>query len=703
MKCIGCVVLLNVAILTEATILMTSRDGSECVANVSRRETRYVPYKETYKVQKWVFYKIMTRVNYRIDYVTVWMTESRCCDGYRRQSSHCEPICLRACHGGYCFSPNNCTCWSGHEPSNDPQLKDHVCMPRCDSNCTNGICAMPNVCRCNSGYRLTNNNLYCLPICPVECAPLNAHCAAPDTCTCNPGYAREPDEKNSANCLPQCDVPCQNGKCTAPNLCTCDDGYAPEGPDTSLCKPICEHNCTHGTCAAPNTCSCLPGYRSKNDSFCEPSCSEPCIRGTCTGPDTCVCEDGYGLSESSKYVCQPICENCRNGVCSAPGVCVCNEGFRLNGTEEGKRVCTPFCKIPCEPYGTCDAPNTCTCFDGYGVIDTSGRENEISSNATEEHASACEPICHQSCVHGKCIGPDSCSCDPGYRASTNDSNICQPTCEVDCGGYGACTAPNVCTCNEGCVLDATDRCMPFCNSTCQNSTCVEPNRCQCLDGFVSMNESVCVAFCENDCGNGTCVAPNECRCDAGFVNNQNNSCVRPCTRECKGHGVCVDEHRACECSYGWTGWDCDQPTVCILLMNLDDESLHGVTVHNETNSTLMDARRYAPYCYECNGVVGNKSLCYAMPPVNGASAVGCFVETESPCTLMYRNNTDAVSIMAGALAVVALLIMAIASAAAYFMIRRHRRRNRRSAIVQSALFQGAVANVSLLSEEDSPQ
>ena len=115
--------------------------------------------------------------------------------------------------------------------------------------------------------------------------------------------------------------------------------------------------------------------------------------------------------------------------------------------------------------------------------------------------------------------------------------------------------------------------MPTCSS-CENGICVAPHVCQCLEGFVKESEGSCVAFCENSCENGKCVAPNECRCDIGFEISANGICVKPCTRVCKGHGVCVEDEKPCECSYGWTGWDCDQPTVCILVMDFDDKTVN---------------------------------------------------------------------------------------------------------------------------------
>ncbi|XP_017764952.1 PREDICTED: uncharacterized protein LOC108554259 [Eufriesea mexicana] len=595
MRIVGSIVFINTILVMEVLLLGTNEDGSVCSVVVSRRESRYVPYRERYKDIYWNFEIVKTRFNYRIEHFIVTETEKRCCVGYKAQNGICVPMCSDQCENGKCTKPNTCECDEGYQPSSDPAKKAHVCEPVCKGYCQNGVCILPDMCVCNPGYQ-TENYLHCRPICHEDCEKRNAYCARANQCVCKPGYQSDDSNAEDSNrtlCTPICGTRCVNGKCTAPDVCTCHDGYKPSSDETM------------------------------------------------------------------KHVCEPFCEKpCVNGSCTAPGVCNCTDGYWLNGTKE-EQACVPFCRVPCEPHGRCVAPDTCSCFHGYRTIDTSVKENEIPSNVTDEHASACEPVCEQSCANGRC------------------------------------TEPNVCTCDEGYVKDAKGSCKPSCSS-CVNGTCIAPMKCQCLQGFVQSNESVCAPYCENGCENGECVAPNDCRCLTGFqMNRSNSTCVKSCTRACKGHGICVEDEKPCECSYGWTGWDCDQPTVCILLIDVDDKSLAGLTVHNETNSTLIDAKRYTPYCYQCKETVDNTSFCFSISSDDSPSTIGCFVETESPCYLMYHSSTDAVSRMAGTLAAVTILIMAAATAATYFVIRRHQK-----SIAQSALFQGSVANESLISNED---
>ncbi|XP_050484021.1 multiple epidermal growth factor-like domains protein 11 isoform X1 [Bombus huntii] len=702
MRYIGGIIFINSILITGVMMSSWSTrqpknelDDSdhECIVRFSRREERFVPYTETYKARKWgLFYVIKTRTNYRSEYRTTWVTEKTCCNGYVKNDNVCVPVCSVPCINAKCVKPNTCECEEGFRQ----QYVSFACEPVCEGNCKNGVCQSPNKCMCNTGYELSADKLHCQPICQQNCEQLNARCVGPNHCVCNPGY-----ELSDLLCKPICKMPCENGKCTAPDVCTCNDGY--ELMDMFTCTPKCEQPCKYGNCTAPNNCTCNPGYQQNEAKDCEPICSESCVNGTCIAPEVCSCDPGYGLLNDSKYVCEPMCEKaCVNGTCTAPDICSCHDGYQVsgddtmkhvcepicekpcgNGTctapgvcnctegywfEEEERTCLPFCKIPCEPGGTCVAPDTCSCFDGYRTIDTNVKENEVLDKITDGYISACEPICEPSCKHGKC------------------------------------TAPNFCTCNDNYTRSSDNRCMPICSS-CENGICVAPHVCQCLEGFVKESEGSCVAFCENSCENGKCVAPNECRCDVGFELSANGTCVKPCTRVCKGHGVCVKDEEPCECSYGWTGWDCDQPTVCILVMDFDDKTVNRLTVHNETNSTQMDARHYAPYCYQCNDTEGNKSFCFTITSDHGPSTIGCFVERESPCYLsMYHSSTNTVSRMVGTLTAITIVIIATATTAAYFFIRRQRKMKTRAAIVQNDLYQETItheANECLISEDES--
>ncbi|CAL7938519.1 unnamed protein product [Xylocopa violacea] len=643
---VGSVILLN-AILVTGSTAWASNDESLCVVIVSRRVSVYVPYTETYKDRKWgAFYQTRTRTNYKIEYKTVWVQDMACCFGYRKIENRCVPICSDPCVHGNCTKPETCECEKGYRRSKESTArKRRECEPVCETDCANGVCESPGECACNAGYRLTEDKLHCSPICRTNCEEGNARCLEPDKCTCDPGY-----------------------RAVSPN----QDAE----PGRTICAPVCELPCpcTMGTCIAPDVCSCNDGYgllSTDSKYVCEPICEKPCVNGDCTAPGVCSCRDGYAfdadrVDASGNVVCEPVCEkSCANGECVAPGVCNCTEGYRLNGTAE-ERACVPICNLPCEPRGTCVAPDTCNCSEGYRPIDTAAN-GKIPARIS---VNVCEPVCNETCENGKC------------------------------------TEPNVCTCDEGYAMDhqAGKGCEPFCSS-CRNGSCIGPDLCRCFEGFVPSNESVCVPYCNDSCANGECVAPYECRCHAGFQTNTNdNGCVLPCTRACKGHGVCIEDDKPCECSYGWTGWDCDQPTLCILLFNPDDDNLDELTIRNETNSTMTDARLYAPYCYRCNETVTGDSFCFAITePDDRPSTVGCFVDTGPTCYQMYSSHgTDAVSRIAGTLAAVTVLIMAaVTSTATYFLIRTHRRKKMRAAVVQSALLEESTANEPLFSREES--
>lgn len=102
----------------------------------------------------------------------------------------------------------------------------------------------------------------------------------------------------------------------------------------------------------------------------------------------------------------------------------------------------------------------------------------------------CKPICRPDCGNGRCVQPNICNCDAGYRADeTYSLNIgCVPVCSHTCV-YGKCTEPEVCLCNYGYQLtDDHYICEPICNVPCATgSYCYKPDQCLCLDGYKMIN------------------------------------------------------------------------------------------------------------------------------------------------------------------------------------------------------------------------
>jgi hypothetical protein len=141
----------------------------------------------------------------------------------------------------------------------------------------------------------------------------------------------------------------------------------------------------------------------------------------------------------------------------------------------------------------------------------------------------CEFFCEGGCGAGVCIGPNKCSCKPGFK-------LIQDTCMAECPKgckNGKCIGPNVCGCDPGWTLDKTGTiCEPHCREPCLNADCTAPNTCTCKKGYTSdpsnPSGNRCVAHCPGGCENGTCSAPNFCICNPGFVKEVkgSNRCVR---------------------------------------------------------------------------------------------------------------------------------------------------------------------------------
>ncbi|KAG7190334.1 hypothetical protein KM043_006449 [Ampulex compressa] len=639
-----------------------------CQEAISQYKTRYVPYVETYmhKVLG-IFHKVKSRINYKIEHYLDYHTEAVCCVGYTRSQFSCKPTCTKPCQNGVCIKPETCKCNPGYIESSN-----NLCVPVCASNCLNGQCIEPNVCSCNPGYLLSKDRLSCYPSCPDSCTQSHGSCTTPNVCVCMHGYEISKEttvaatQKANETCVPICKTKCIGGKCVKPNVCSCNPGFEQDPENEFVCVPKCTNACIFGKCTAPETCTCIEGYvRSEQEHACKPYCNESCVMGTCIAPERCSCNDGYGLLETSRYVCHPICEDaCLNGVCTAPKVCTCNEGYSREDQGNGT-TCEPICEPSCEPYGTCTSPRECTCFEGYELRGGHSMQDNSSS-------SACVPICEKSCINGACTEPNTCKCNPGYRPTSQNSTnicepicdepctkngvctapnkctcmegynsteeggkeICEPICEFSCGQNGTCTAPNVCTCDGGYANENNGSCTHVCEVPCLNGTCIGPNTCNCTEGFAPRNESVCEPVCEKGCENGECVAPNVCRCDDGFALNEGNNtefaCVAECTRNCSGRGVCASNDESCECLDSWTGWDCGDPTFCVLTMDLDDSKLQRIAVLNDTNDTLLESRDDLPSCYNCADSIDNATLCYAVQLNYSESVISCFLSTDLP-------------------------------------------------------------------------
>ncbi|TGZ45745.1 Uncharacterized protein DBV15_04418 [Temnothorax longispinosus] len=616
------------------------------MCNESRNVSRLVPYTETYRYKPEHAmpgepYQIKTRSNYKKEF----HTELTCCEGYVQSGAMCVPRCPQSCQNGTCKEPDLCTCNTGYRMSSNGS-----CVSQCTNHtCVNGTCVDSGVCNCNEGYLLDSDGFTCRPVCPVQCEETHGYCTEPNVCTCPSGYRQHKrfDHVFKFMCEPVCDPECENGLCVAPNVCMCADGYEKStDPYDSFCHPKCGDSCDFGRCESPGFCVCHHGYFEKyhapNEYVCEPDCVE-CKMGKCVEPHTCACNEGYRLRNNSEDICEPICENdmCGGGICVAPGTClhenqtVSNTSVVLSNSTQSKPICT----IPCGPNGECTSPNECTCFEGYRshaqLIITELHENfsktpfpELASISSEKHI--CQPVCDRWCYNGKCTAPNVCTCDPGYYprwledSDFESYNFCYrlngPPCNaLSCGDNGTCHESGICVCDDGYRKDTAGACIPICNRGCLDGMCTAPDYCECREGYALQNgkfgQNVCKAICERGCENGECVGPNECICNNGFIPNIDHhskpECIPVCTRNCSGHGDCIistdRNHYRCECHFGWTGLDCDQPSLCVIKMAYEKVKKRGML--HFANSTIKRAYEDAPYCSQCYDSLDNKTVC----------------------------------------------------------------------------------------------
>ncbi|KAL1381787.1 hypothetical protein pipiens_013347 [Culex pipiens pipiens] len=207
----------------------------------------------------------------------------------------------------------------------------------------------------------------------------------------------------------------------------------------------------------------------------------------------------------------------------------CCEGFEKDSRGE----CRPVCEGGCVG-GRCVAPNRCGCEEGFRL-----------------RGNRCVPVCDPGCIFGDCTGVGVCSCLPGYRNRT--ATECEPVCDPPCE-QGKCIAPNTCDCRHGFELAGNSKhlCKPRCDpkiAKCGNGTCVEPNRCNCEKGY-EFKGHACVPICDPTCINAECSQPNTCTCKQGFSNSSEPNVCKPICDEGCSNGTCVAPN-TCLCLHGY--------------------------------------------------------------------------------------------------------------------------------------------------------
>ncbi|KAG1679193.1 Protein draper [Nymphon striatum] len=102
----------------------------------------------------------------------------------------------------------------------------------------------------------------------------------------------------------------------------------------------------------------------------------------------------------------------------------------------------------------------------------------------ENSNDACIPLCSEGCLHGSCIGPDTCNCEPGYGGDTCSISCPKgkwgPKCSRNCSCENGATCNPVlgnCTCTPGWI---GAHCNTSCNASFYGHKCLEV--CRCLNG-----------------------------------------------------------------------------------------------------------------------------------------------------------------------------------------------------------------------------
>ncbi|RMB92391.1 hypothetical protein DUI87_31192 [Hirundo rustica rustica] len=230
-----------------------------------------------------------------------------------------------------------------------------------------------------------------------------------------------------------------------------------------------------------------------------------------------------------------------------------------------------------------------------------------------ESREMCIPHCADKCVHGRCIAPNTCQCEPGWGgpncSSACDSDHWGPHCSSRCQcKNGALCNPitGACHCSAGFKgWRCEERCDPGsygndCHQKCQcqnRATCDHvTGECRCPPGYTGaffwLEELMMIALetelgpvgmvcgqpcpegrygknCSQECqchNGGTCdSATGHCHCSPGYagercqdecpVGSYGLHCAETC--KCVNGGKCYHISGACLCEPGYTGQHCE--------------------------------------------------------------------------------------------------------------------------------------------------
>ncbi|NXQ05774.1 PEAR1 protein, partial [Vidua macroura] len=166
-----------------------------------------------------------------------------------------------------------------------------------------------------------------------------------------------------------------------------------------------------------------------------------------------------------------------------------------------------------------------------------------------ESRDSCVPHCSQECVHGRCVAPELCQCEPGWRGPSCSSECDEHFWGLDCGQrcpchHGAPCDPltGVCSCPPG----FTD---PLCSQPCPPGTYGQSCHLSCpCHHQAPCNASTGACLCPPGLSGPLCEVP----CPEGM------SCTTPCP--CQNGGIChPSSSSTCVCPHGWMGEICSVP------------------------------------------------------------------------------------------------------------------------------------------------
>uniref|UniRef100_A0A8C1P2H4 Multiple EGF-like-domains 10 n=1 Tax=Cyprinus carpio TaxID=7962 RepID=A0A8C1P2H4_CYPCA len=270
------------------------------------------------------------------------------------------------------------------------------------------------------------------------------------------------------------------------------------------------------------------------------------------------------------------------------------------GFYQSRDRCVPHCAEKCV-HGRCVAPSTCQCEPGWGGPD-------CSSACDGDHwGPHCSSRCQ--CQNGALCNPitGACLCAAGYRGWR-----CEDLCERSTYGHGCqqrCLCQNNATCHH---VTGECVCSPgytgaFCEELCppgkHGRQCEE--RCPCQNGGVCHHvtgECSCpagwmVRLCKTQVWKEYCVVTEVCWCcfqgtvcqDQCPVGSYGVGCRQACS--CVNGAQCYHVSGECLCEPGYTGESCEE-RVC-------PEGLYGLKCDRKCPCHASNTRSCHPMSGEC--------------------------------------------------------------------------------------------------------